>query len=48
MRLSETPGAIRFTGRRLGADTRAVLAELGRSDEEIARLEGAGAAVCAP
>jgi crotonobetainyl-CoA:carnitine CoA-transferase CaiB-like acyl-CoA transferase len=48
VRLSETPGAIRFTGRRLGADTRAVLAELGRSDDEIARLEGAGAAVCAP
>jgi crotonobetainyl-CoA:carnitine CoA-transferase CaiB-like acyl-CoA transferase len=48
VRLSETPGAIRFTGRRLGADTRAVLAELGRSGDEIARLEGAGAAVCAP
>jgi crotonobetainyl-CoA:carnitine CoA-transferase CaiB-like acyl-CoA transferase len=48
VRLSDTPGSIRFTGRRLGADTRAVLAELGRSDEEIARLEGSGAAICAP
>ena len=47
VRLSETPGAIRFTGRALGADTRAVLAELGRSAEEIARLEDAGAAVSA-
>jgi crotonobetainyl-CoA:carnitine CoA-transferase CaiB-like acyl-CoA transferase len=48
VRLSETPGAIRFTGRALGADTREVLAELGRSEAEIARLERAGAAVCAP
>jgi crotonobetainyl-CoA:carnitine CoA-transferase CaiB-like acyl-CoA transferase len=47
-RLSETPGAIRFTGRRLGADTREVLAELGRSDADIARLERSGAAVSAP
>jgi crotonobetainyl-CoA:carnitine CoA-transferase CaiB-like acyl-CoA transferase len=48
VRLSETPGSIRFTGRALGADTREVLAELGRSEAEIARLERAGAAVCAP
>jgi crotonobetainyl-CoA:carnitine CoA-transferase CaiB-like acyl-CoA transferase len=48
VRLSETPGTIRFTGRRLGADTREVLAELGRSEEEIAALEGSGAAVSAP
>jgi crotonobetainyl-CoA:carnitine CoA-transferase CaiB-like acyl-CoA transferase len=48
VRLSDTPGTIRFTGRPLGADTRAVLAELGRSEEEIARLEEAGAAVSAP
>jgi crotonobetainyl-CoA:carnitine CoA-transferase CaiB-like acyl-CoA transferase len=48
MRLSDTPGTIRFTGRPLGADTRAVLAELGRSEAEIARLEETGAAVSAP
>jgi crotonobetainyl-CoA:carnitine CoA-transferase CaiB-like acyl-CoA transferase len=48
VRLSDTPGAIRFTGRPLGADTRAVLAELGRSEAEIARLERSGAAVSAP
>ena len=48
VRLSDTPGGIRFTGRPLGADTREVLAELGRSDAEIARLERSGAAVSAP
>ena len=47
VRLSETPAAIRFTGRRLGADTREVLAELGRSQDEIAALERSGAAVSA-
>jgi crotonobetainyl-CoA:carnitine CoA-transferase CaiB-like acyl-CoA transferase len=46
VRLSDTPGAIRFTGRHLGADTREVLAELGRTDEEIAALVAEGAAVC--
>jgi crotonobetainyl-CoA:carnitine CoA-transferase CaiB-like acyl-CoA transferase len=42
VRLSRTPGTIRFPGRHLGADTRAVLAELGYADDEVARLESAG------
>ena len=42
VRLSRTPGAIRFAGRHLGADTRAVLEELGYPDDEVARLEAAG------
>lgn len=37
-RLEKSPGAIRFTGRALGADTDAILAELGYSDVEIASL----------
>lgn len=37
-RLSETPGEIRTTGRRHGADTAAVLAELGVDEAELARL----------
>ena len=48
LRLSETPGAIRYPGRRLGQDTRAVLRETGRTDEQIDRLVNAGAAVCEP
>ena len=49
VRLSDTPGAIRFTGRHLGADTREVLAELGRGPTTRSpRLEGSGAAVSAP
>lgn len=48
VRLSETPGAIRFTGRHLGADTREVLRELGRSDAQIDALVADGAAVCRP
>jgi crotonobetainyl-CoA:carnitine CoA-transferase CaiB-like acyl-CoA transferase len=48
VRLSETPGEIRFPGRHLGADTREVLGELGHSPEEVERLTAAGAAVCAP
>ncbi len=46
VRLSETPGAIRYGGRHLGEDTAAVLGELGRDDAEIARLIAVGAAVC--
>ncbi len=37
-RMSETPGRIRFPGRALGADTDAVLTELGVTAEELARL----------
>ncbi|PKV85231.1 CaiB/BaiF CoA-transferase family protein [Streptomyces sp. TLI_146] len=42
-RLSETPGAIRWAGRPHGADTDAVLTELGLSAQEITTLRGAGA-----
>ena len=50
VRLSESPGAIRFPGRHLGADTEAVLAELGRSPAQIAALlaDGAAAGPAAP
>ena len=37
-RMSETPGAIRFPGRPLGADTDAVLTELGMTPDEIQQL----------
>ena len=42
-RLSETPGAIRHTGRGHGADTDAVLGEAGYGPDEIAALRAAGA-----
>ncbi|MCA1983257.1 CaiB/BaiF CoA transferase family protein [Nocardioides nematodiphilus] len=42
-RMSETPGAIRHTGRGHGADTDAVLSELGLGAERIAELRAAGA-----
>ncbi|MEU0528763.1 CaiB/BaiF CoA transferase family protein [Streptomyces niveus] len=41
-RLSETPGAIRWAGRPHGADTEAVLTELGLSAPEIAALREEG------
>ncbi|HUY50282.1 MAG TPA: CoA transferase [Streptosporangiaceae bacterium] len=42
-RMSATPGQIRFTGRRLGADTDAVLTgELGYDPAEVARLRDEG------
>ena len=42
-RLSETPGAIRWTGREHGADTRAVLAEYaGLTDDELDELTAEG------
>ncbi|MFG3113958.1 CaiB/BaiF CoA transferase family protein [Streptomyces sp. NPDC048197] len=42
-RLSETPGAIRWTGRPHGADTDGVLAALGLDEGEITGLREAGA-----
>ncbi|QXE39441.1 CoA transferase [Streptomyces sp. GMY02] len=42
-RLSETPGAVRWAGRPHGADTGAVLTELGLSPAEIAALRSDGA-----
>ena len=41
-RLSETPGEIRHAGRRHGADTEAVLAELGVGTERLERLRREG------
>jgi len=41
-RLSQTPGGIRWTGRPHGADTDAVLAEVGLDDEAIGRLREDG------
>jgi crotonobetainyl-CoA:carnitine CoA-transferase CaiB-like acyl-CoA transferase len=42
-RLSSTPGSVRWTGRAHGADTDEVLAELGLSADDIARLRKDGA-----
>ena len=42
-RLSETPGRVGPLPSPLGADTDAVLAELGRSAEDVAALRDAGA-----
>jgi crotonobetainyl-CoA:carnitine CoA-transferase CaiB-like acyl-CoA transferase len=41
-RMSETPPEIRHTGRAPGADTDAVLADLGYDKDEVARLRAAG------
>ena len=41
-RLSETPGEIRHAGGAHGADTAAVLAELGVDAGELARLRAEG------
>lgn len=43
-RMSETPGEIRWAGRVHGADTAAVLAELGIDADALARLRSEGAA----
>jgi crotonobetainyl-CoA:carnitine CoA-transferase CaiB-like acyl-CoA transferase len=42
-RMSQTPGGIRHTGRAHGADTEAVLGELGLDGDRIAALRDAGA-----
>ncbi|MFI8087602.1 CaiB/BaiF CoA transferase family protein [Streptomyces sp. NPDC086080] len=42
-RLSATPGAIRWAGRPHGADTEAVLTELGLTTDDLARLRTEGA-----
>lgn len=42
VKLSESPGAVRFGPRHRGADTDAVLAELGLSENEIVGLRSAG------
>ncbi|HSN19852.1 MAG TPA: CoA transferase [Usitatibacter sp.] len=46
-RLSQTPGAVRHAGHRVGEDTRRVLSELlGLADAQIDRLEQAGVVGC--
>ncbi len=48
-RLSDTPGAIRHAGHRIGEDNRRVLAEIaGFADAEIDALERAGIIACRP
>ncbi len=42
IKLSESPGAVRFGPRDRGADTDEVLAEFGVADSEVARLRAAG------
>lgn len=41
-RMAATPGRIRSTGRNLGADTDAILAELGITPDRVAELRGRG------
>ncbi len=43
-RLSQTPGSIRWSGRRHGADTAEVLGEFGVGPEELERLRAEGIA----
>ena len=48
-RLSDTPGAVRHSGHRVGQDTRQVLRSvLGLSDERIAELSASGVVLCGP
>jgi crotonobetainyl-CoA:carnitine CoA-transferase CaiB-like acyl-CoA transferase len=48
IKLSETPGSVRSPGPALGEHTREVLAGLGYGDEDVARLEEAGAVAGPP
>jgi len=41
-RMLGTPGRVRWSGRRLGQDTEAVLGELGMPPERIAELRARG------
>ena len=41
-RLGDTPGGIRWTGRRLGQDNQAVYASLGIDSERLAELRAKG------
>lgn len=41
-KMSDTPGQIRFTGRRLGENTDEILAEIGYADDDIAALKQTG------
>ena len=46
-RLSDTPGAVLHSGRRVGQDTRRVLGQLlGLSSEQIDALAAAGVVTC--
>jgi crotonobetainyl-CoA:carnitine CoA-transferase CaiB-like acyl-CoA transferase len=48
-RLSDNPGAVRWGGRDVGADTRAALRDLaGLGDDEIDALEREGVVRCTP
>jgi crotonobetainyl-CoA:carnitine CoA-transferase CaiB-like acyl-CoA transferase len=41
-KLSATPGAMRWCGPELGAHTEAILAELGKTDQDIQELRRQG------
>ena len=48
-RLSATPGAVRWAGRHIGADTRQVLTSLGGyTPDEVDALAAQGVVYCAP
>jgi crotonobetainyl-CoA:carnitine CoA-transferase CaiB-like acyl-CoA transferase len=47
-KLSATPGRLRWTGHRIGQDTRPVLLEAGLSDAQVDALIASGAVFCDP